>query len=188
MPDIDIDFYDRDLILSKLDHRTARLENGQKHKTGVYFTEIPHNPLDMISTINYKEAEQRGYFKIDFLNVHIYKDVKDENHLVQLIDKEPLWELLQHKEFVDQLFHLSGHHEICKKLKPDTVEKLAAVLAIIRPAKRHLQNKQWNEILEEVWIPPADGSYYFKHSHAISYSLTVVLHMNLLCEQITSVF
>ena len=185
--DIDIDFYDRDSVLSKLEHRIASLENGQKHKTGIYFTEIPHNPLTKISTINYKEAEQRGYFKIDFLNVHLYKGVSNEEHLKQLIDKEPIWELLEHKEFVDQLFHLSGYHEICKKLKPNTVEKLAAVLAIIRPSKKYLQDKSWDEIFKEVWVPPADGSYYFKHSHSISYALTVILHMNLLCEQLTLV-
>lgn len=185
--DVDIDFYNRDDVLKNLEHRIASLESGQKHKTGVYFTEIPHNPLDMISTINYKEAEQRGYFKIDFLNVHIYKNVKSEQHLNTLVQQEPIWELLEHKEFVDQLFHLAGHHEICKKLKPNTVEKLAAVLAMIRPAKRHLQDKSWNEIFSEVWIPPTDGSYYFKKSHSMSYALTVVLHMNLICEELTLV-
>jgi hypothetical protein len=185
MTDIDVDFYDRDRILQLLDHRVAKLENGQKHNTGVYFTEIPHNPLDRVSTIDYRQAAQRGYFKIDFLNVHIYKDIVNEEHLKQLIDREPMWELLEHQEFVDQLFHLSGYHEICKKLKPNTVEKLAAVLSIIRPAKRHLQNSSWDEILEQVWIPPEDGSYYFKRSHSISYSIAVVVHMNLLCDQLT---
>lgn len=183
--DIDIDFYSRDDILNNLEHRIASLENGQKHKTGVYFTEIPHNPVDMISTINYKEAEQRGYFKIDFLNVHIYKDVKNEEHLQSLIDREPLWELLEHKEFVDQLFHLSGHHNLCKKLKPTNIEQLAALLAIIRPAKRHLQDKPWKDILNEVWIQPDDRQYYFKKSHATSYAMAVLVHMNILCEQLT---
>jgi hypothetical protein len=183
--DVDIDFYNRDEVLKSLEHRIASLENNQKHKTGVYFTEIPHNPIDLISTINYKEAEQRGYFKIDFLNVHIYKNVKNETHLKSLIDKEPMWDLLEHKEFVDQLFHLAGHHETCKKLKPDTVEKLAAVLSMIRPAKRYLQDKSWEEIFKEVWIPPADGGYYYKHSHATAYAIAVVVHMNLLCEELT---
>lgn len=185
--DIDIDFYDRDQLLNQIEHRVARLKTGQKHKTGVYFTEIPHNPIDNLSTIDYVEAEERGYFKIDFLNVHLYKDVKSEEHLKVLIDQEPMWELLEHKEFVDQLFHLTGHHALCQKLKPKTVEQLAAVLSIIRPAKRYLQDKNWDEIFKEVWVPPTDGSYYFKHSHAISYALTVVLHMNLICEQLTLV-
>lgn len=186
MPDIDLDFYDRDHILKSLTHRVATLENGDKHKTGVYFTEIPHNPLNSQSTINYKDAEERGYFKIDFLNVGIYKNVKDEQHLNELLKKEPLWELLEYKEFVDQLFHLSGHSELTKKLKPQNIEQLAAVLAIIRPSKRYLANSPWNVIEKEVWVKPTEGQYYFKKSHAIAYASAVVVHMNLLCDELVT--
>src|SRR5210317_1796805 len=115
MPDIDIDFADRSIILSKIQHRIAKLNTGKKHNTGIYVTEVPHNPVDNLSTIEHKTAEERGYFKLDFLNVSIYKDVRDEKHLQELMNKEPMWELLQHDEFVDQLFHLNGHTEILKK-------------------------------------------------------------------------
>jgi len=37
--------------------------------------------------------------------------------------------------------------------------------------------------MEEVWQKPEDGSYYFKKAHAVAYALSVVVHMNLLCEQ-----
>lgn len=185
MPDIDIDFANRDVVLSKIQHRTAKLDTQKKHNTGVYVTEIPHNPVDNLSTIDYKTAEERGYFKLDFLNVSIYKDIKDETHLKELMNKEPLWELLEHQEFVDQVFHLSGHSELLKKLKPTNVEQLAATLAIIRPAKRHLADETWTTILKEVWTKPDDNAYYFKKAHAISYAVAVVVHMNLLCEQIT---
>ena len=40
MPDIDIDFADRNEILGRLKHRVAKLEYGKKHNTGVYVTEI----------------------------------------------------------------------------------------------------------------------------------------------------
>jgi len=184
MPDIDIDFADRDKVLSLIDHRIAKLENGKKHNTGIYVTEIPVNPIDNLATIDYKEADERGYFKIDLLNVGIYKDIKNEEHLLQLMEQEPLWELLEHKEFVDQLFHLSGHSEICVKLKPKNVEQLAAVLAIIRPAKRYLLNEEWNTILSEVWKKPKNDAYFFKKAHAISYAVAVIVHMNLICELI----
>jgi len=121
MPDIDIDFADRDIVLSKIQHRVARLDSGKKHNTGVYTTEIPHNPVDNLSTIEHKAAEERGYFKLDFLNVSIYKDVKDDKHLTTLMETEPLWELLQHEEFVDQLFHLNGHTSILKQTCPTSV-------------------------------------------------------------------
>ena len=186
MPDIDIDFADRDVVLSKIQHRVAAINSEKKHNTGVYVTEIPHNPVDNLSTIDYKTADERGYFKLDFLNVSIYKDVKDNDHLQQLMEREPLWELLQHDEFVDQLFHLNGHGDVLRKTCPTSVEQLAAVLAMIRPAKRHLIGESWTTIMQEVWTKPENDEYYFKKAHAISYAMAVVVHMNLLCEQISS--
>ena len=76
MPDIDIDFADRDVVLDKINHRIARLNKDKKHNTGVYVTEIPHNPVDNMSTLDYEEADDRGYFKLDFLNVSLYRDIK----------------------------------------------------------------------------------------------------------------
>ena len=186
MPDIDIDFADRDVVLQKLDHRVARLNTGKKHNTGVYATEIPHNPVDNLSTIEHKTAEDRGYFKLDFLNVSIYKDVKDEAHLQELMERKPLWQLLEHEDFSEKVFHLNGHNALLKQLKPSSVEQLAATLAIIRPAKRHLADKDWKTIMDEVWTKPTNGEYYFKKAHAISYAMACVVHINLLCEQISN--
>ena len=186
MPDIDIDFADRDVILSQLKHRVAKLNTGKKHNTGVYATEIPHNPIDNLATVEHKAADERGYFKLDFLNVSIYKDIKDEAHLTQLMERTPLWQLLEHADFSDKVFHLNGHSELLKQLKPNSVQQLAATLAIIRPAKRHLANSNWNLIFQDVWTKPTDNSYYFKKAHAISYAMACVVHINLLCEQINS--
>ena len=80
MPDIDIDFADRTVILDQLKHRVAKLDTGKKHNTGIYANEIPHNPVDNLSTIEHKTAEERGYFKLDFLNVSIYKEVEDQKN------------------------------------------------------------------------------------------------------------
>ena len=186
MPDIDIDFADRDIILTKIQHRVAKLNTGKKHNTGVYVTEVPHNPVDNLTTIEHKTAEERGYFKLDFLNVSIYKDVKNEQHLIDLMKKEPLWQLLEHKDFVDKVFHLSGHDSLLKQLKPTSVPQLAATLAIIRPAKRHLQDKGWQTIMDQVWVKPINDNkaYYFKKAHALSYAMVVIVHMNLICEQL----
>jgi len=184
MPDIDIDFGDRDILLSHIQHRVAKLDSGKKHNTGVYATEIPHNPVDKLSTIEHKAADDRGYFKLDFLNVSIYKDVKNEQHLTELMERTPLWQLLEHKDFVDKVFHLSGHDKLLQQLKPTSVEQLAATLAIIRPAKRHLANQSWDEISKEVWIKPTNGDYFFKKAHAFAYAMSVIVHMNLICESL----
>jgi hypothetical protein len=188
--DIDIDFPDRTKILDILDHRIAmRSEKGRcvKHNTGIYVQEIPHDPFTNISTIEYEQAEARGYFKIDFLNVSIYDGVRDEDHLLQLLNREPIWDLLEHREIVEKLFHINAHHHLLRKLKPTSVEQLAAVLAIIRPAKRYLSDYDWDTIMSEVWEKP-DGEdlYFFKKSHAIAYACAIVVQLNLICENLVN--
>jgi DNA polymerase III alpha subunit len=186
MPDIDIDFFERNDALKCIDYRiAARLVGSEpvKHNTGIYVQEIPHNPFNNIATIDYKTAEERGYFKIDFLNVSIYNGVRDETHLSSLLNKEPDWALLEHEEIIDQLFHINGHSHIVKKLKPKSIEQLAAILAIIRPAKKHLINESWDVINQEVWKKSADDGYVFKKSHSIAYASAIVVQLNLIEEQ-----
>jgi hypothetical protein len=185
MPDIDIDFADRTVVLAQLKHRVAKLDTNKKHNTGVYATEIPHNPIDNLATVDYKTAEERGYFKLDFLNVSIYKGIKNEEHLQHLMTQEPLWDLLFETDFSDKLFHVAGHSSILKEMKPTSVTQLAAVLAMIRPGKRYLIGKDWTTVMNEVWTKPEGDEYYFKKAHAVSYAMAVVVHMNLLCEQIS---
>ena len=183
MPDVDIDFFDRDGTLKLFKHAPASIikdDKIEKHKTGVYFHAVPTHPITGHSTLDYKKAEERGYFKIDCLNVNIYKNIKSEQELVELMIEEPDWDILKDQKIVDQLFHLNGHYNIVSKLEPKNIEQLAAVLAIIRPAKRGLMYKNWVDILKEVWIKPTDGSYFFKKSHAVAYAHAIVVQMNLI--------
>jgi hypothetical protein len=188
MPDIDIDFIDREQALKLFTHTPAsRLDNGKivKHNTGVYLHEVPVDPISGLCAVTYDRADAEGYFKIDFLNVGIYKGVRDEDHLVYLMNQEPLWDLLLDDEFTNNLFHVNGHGNILRQMKPDSIEKLAAVLAVIRPAKRSLIGKEWSVVLAEVWTKPTNNEYYFKKSHAIAYAHAIVVQMNLICEQIS---
>jgi DNA polymerase III alpha subunit len=185
MPDIDIDFADRTKALEKFKHVTAVLETDKKHNTGIYCTAIPYNPMTGISTIDYKTAEDRGYFKIDFLNVSAYDGVRNKEHLTQLLETEPLWDLLEQDDFTQNLFHVNGHGSILRQSKPRSIEQLAAVLAMIRPAKRYLIGKDWTTIMNEVWTKPENDDYYFKKAHAVAYAAVVVVQMNLICEQVS---
>jgi DNA polymerase III alpha subunit len=184
MPDIDIDFADRTRALDMLKHIDALLDTAKKHNTGVYCTSIPYNPITGISTLDYKTAEERGYFKIDFLNVSVYEGVKNKEHLTKLMETEPLWELLLEDDFVNKLFHVNGHGSILRQMKPTTIEQLASVLAMIRPAKRHLIGKDWNTVMSEIWVRPKNDEYFFKKAHAIAYAHVIVVQMNLICEQL----
>ena len=183
MPDVDIDFFDRDGTLKLFKHAPASIikdDKIEKHKTGVYFHAVPTHPITGHSTLDYKKAEDRGYFKIDCLNVNIYKNIKSEQELVELMIEEPDWDMLKDPKVVENLFHLNSHFNIVSKLEPKNIEQLAAVLAIIRPAKRGLMYKNWVDILKEVWVKPTDGSYFFKKSHAIAYAHAIVVQMNLI--------
>ncbi len=188
MPDIDIDFVDRDRALELFKHKvSSRLDNGElvKHNTGVYFHQVPVDVKTGLCEIPYDLAEEQGYFKIDFLNVGIYKGVRNEEHLLELMNREPLWDLLEQDDFSNLLFHVNGHSGILRQMKPNSIEQLAAVLAIIRPAKRHLIGKSWTEVMSQVWIKPDNDEYYFKKSHAIAYATAIAVQMNLICEQIS---
>ena len=183
MPDVDIDFFDRDGTLKLFKHTPASIikeDKTEKHKTGVYFHAVPEHPVTGHATLDYKKAEDRGYFKIDCLNVNIYKDVKSEQELIEVMIQEQDWDMLKDPKVVENLFHLNGHYSIVSKLQPKTIEQLAAVLAIIRPAKRYLVNKTWTDIMNEVWSKPTDGSYFFKKSHAVAYAHAIVVQLNLM--------
>ena len=191
MPDIDIDFFDRDIALKVIKHIPAsRIENNQikKHNTGVYLQTIPTDAVTRLASLDYDDAEKRGYFKVDFLNVGIYKDIKSEEEIVSLLKIEPLWDLLEQKEFCDLIFHVNGYHDLIARLKPKSIDQLAMFLAILRPGKKHLiskcENEGWDSVSNEIW-EKTDDSYSFKKSHAIAYSHAIVVQMNKICEGIS---
>jgi hypothetical protein len=181
--DVDIDFADRSKILQYIKYTSAAMRNVnpiRKHATGVYVTPIPYDPINDIASIDYTVAEKRGYFKLDLLNVHVYENVRDENHLNELM-VEPDWSKLKDKSFVEKLIHLNNqYYNLVKMPEPiDSIPRLAMFLAVIRPGKKHLIGKTWSEISKTVWDKGTDG-YIFKKSHSISYSWLVAVHINLL--------
>ena len=184
--DIDIDFGDRDKLLSLIKHTPAAMRNvtpNRKHATGVYVTDIPYDPINDMASIDYTEADKRGYFKLDLLNVHVYSQVRDEMHLIELMG-DPDWSRLKDKNFVEKLIHLNNQYYNLQKMPEsvDSIPRLAMFLAVIRPGKKHLIGKNWVEVAKTVWDKGTDG-YTFKKSHSLAYSQLVVVHMNLLCEQ-----
>ena len=183
--DVDIDFADRQKVLSVVPHIGATIitDNQQRtaHNTGVYVTEIPRDPFTNRAGIDYREAEDRGYIKLDFLNVGLYSQVRDEAHLNELMTAAPPWHRLYEPEFCAQLIHIGNHYNTLIKMPEavNSIPRLAMFLAVIRPAKRHLIGLPWAEVAKTVWDKPTDGGYYFKKSHSVSYAHLVVVNMNL---------
>ncbi len=185
MPDIDIDFADRDNVLSELPHIPASIiKNGEirRHNTGIYLQDMPVDPVSGLASIDYQIAEELGYFKFDFLNLGTYKRVRDYVHLDTLLNTEPDWSLLEDEASVNELIHLKGNFAIVNQLKPRNIEEIAIVLAIKLPCKRYLIYRPWSEIRENIWRP-VDGEYVMRRSHSLAYSHVVKIEMNLLTQQ-----
>jgi len=185
--DIDIDFGNRDNILQHIEHVPAAMRNVtpiRKHATGVYVTEIPRDALLDMANIDYTQAEQRGYVKLDFLNVHVYEKIRDEAQLYELM-KEPDWTKLNDRVFVEKLIHLANHYNSMQRMPEpvNSIPRLAMFLAIIRPGKKHLIGLPWVEVAKTVWEKDSEG-YIFKKSHSVSYAHLVVVHMNLLSSSV----
>jgi hypothetical protein len=182
--DIDLDLADRNILLDLIHVTPARqIVQGQirRHNSGVYITDIPYDPVNECAAIDYEEAEQRGYFKIDLLNMSVYQMIKSPEHYQEMLNATPPWERLwTDPPWARQLAHVGNYTDLLAKMKPDSIPRMAAFIAIIRPGKAHLQNKPWAEVFESVWNGDASKGFAFKHSHSISYAALVALHMNLL--------
>lgn len=184
--DIDIDFANREDIINKLNVTPAGIlrDDGSglvKHNTGVYAARIPVDPFIGCASLDHREAEDRGYIKLDFLNVSLYQRVASEAHLDELMSTPPDWTKLNDRAFFEKLIHIGAHYDTMLKMPEpvDSIPRMAMFLAVIRPAKRHLIGKTWREVANTIWDKPDDGGYYFKKSHAIAYAHLVVVNMNL---------
>jgi hypothetical protein len=186
--DIDIDFADREQILKLIQAVPARQitnEQTRKHASGIYATDIPRDPVHECAAIDYETAQQLGYFKIDLLNMSVYQLIQSPEHYEQLLAQEPQWSRLwTDAEWAKQLVHVGNYTELLKSMRPDSVQRMAAFISIIRPGKAHLQNKDWATVFESVWDGDATRGFTFKKSHALSYSVLVTLHMNLLSQPV----
>ena len=182
--DIDIDVADREQVLKLIKHIPARQNNQRRHNSGIYVTEIPHDPLLGCAAIDYETAEQRGYFKIDLLNMSVYQHIRDATHYQELMTREPTWSRLwQEPKWAAQLVHVGNYTDLLARMQPDSVPRMAAFISIIRPGKAHLQGEPWDRVFASVWDGDSSRGYVFKKAHAVGYSMLVKLHMNILSSQ-----
>ena len=178
--DIDIDVPDRDAVLKLIRHTPAR-QQDRRHNSGIYVTEIPRDPVLGCAAIDYEVAEQRGYFKIDLLNMSVYKLIQSPEHYEQMLSLEPPWSRLwQDPTWAQQLVHVGNYTDLLKQMRPDSVPRMAAFISVIRPGKAHLQGLPWDQVFASVWDGDSSRGYVFKKAHALGYSVLVALNMNLL--------
>ena len=153
----------------------------RRHNSGIYITDIPQDPEHDCAAIDYELAEQRGYFKIDLLNMSVYQLIRDPAHYEAMLSATPPWSRLwTDRPWASQLVHIGNYVDLLAAMQPDSIPRMAAFISIIRPGKAHLQRKSWDEVFANVWDGDESRGYTFKKSHSISYAALVALHMNLL--------
>jgi hypothetical protein len=187
--DIDIDCGDREKIIDVIDCTQASIRDGKypkRHNTGVYITSIPYDLATDTAAIDYREAENRGYVKLDLLNVNLYSMIETEERLIELM-REPDWSMLTDRTIMEKMIHIHRHYDTMRRMPEpiDSIPRMAMFLALIRPGKRHLIGKTWREVAESIWDKDAD-LYTFKKSHAVAYAQLVVVNMNLYEENPTA--
>lgn len=152
------------------------------HPCGVYPQEIPVDPLTGLAAIPYNQAEDLGYFKIDFLHLGVYDHFKTRAEIEELLEVEPDWGLLLVPQEQKKLFQLSNHGDVLDAVKPRSIDELADVLALIRPGKKKLIKLYLSqkEATRRILYAKDENGYSFKKSHAIAYAMVIVLQLHLI--------
>ena len=153
------------------------------HPSGVYLEPVPVDELTGGCAFDYEYGDQNGYMKIDMLTNKTYDLFNSKQHLLDALDAEPDWIRLLDEDFVSKLPHIGQHMDVVRKIRPKSIEELADLVALIRPAKiQYIQSYMTNRtsVRRRLYLKPTDGSAYFKKSHAIAYALMIVAVMNVL--------
>jgi predicted house-cleaning noncanonical NTP pyrophosphatase (MazG superfamily) len=181
--DIDIDVQskmDRTKYGTRAIQYVEEKQTIKPHASGYYIDDVPVDPVTGMSTVHFKEMEALGFIKVDLITNTVYDGFSSKQEVLDNLNKEPDWSRLLDKDFVQKLPHLKDHMELLEALKPQSIEDLADVLALIRPGKIHLiddyiDNK--SKTRKRLYSRPKKG-YYIKKSHAVAYAHMIVCVMN----------
>lgn len=185
LPDIDIDTpsnFDGGIIFPSA-IRASRVAGNSllPHPSGYYFENIPIDPITNLSAIPFKQADEYNYFKVDLLHNSVYDFFESHAEIKAFLEIEPDWTMLEYEENIIRLSQVHNHVRIVRLIKPTSIDDLADVLAIIRPAKRHLLYPYIrNEIERSELYTKSVDLYQFRKSHSIAYAHVIVLQMHLL--------
>jgi len=192
LPDIDIDVLDRTEALAGIARdrpRASMLINGElkKHPTGVFFQNMPVDPTTKFAAFpSGKKSgsldEAFGFVKIDLIPNSALSGVRDPAHMDEILLRRVDWSAFEREEIVTQLHHINNYFEIVGAYQPQSIEDLAALIALIRPAKQYLIGEQWPVLHKSIWKKEAGDAYFFKKSHAIAFALLIVVQLQVMLE------
>jgi hypothetical protein len=184
LPDVDLEVVRRDEVAGLFGTAVpaSQITNNRlvRHNTGLYFQDIPVNPLTGLAAFPYKLAEELGFLKIDLLSApYPYEGVDSMDELRALLVEPIDWSWFKVPEFVATLFQFDGMvnadltvGEVVAYYEPQSIDDLACLVAIIRPGKKHLIGEPWETVRAQIWDKEGRG-HQFKKSHAVAYALAV---------------
>lgn len=160
-------------------------ERIMPHPSGVYLEPVPVDPVTGLCAFDYKYGDDKGFMKVDLLVNTAYANFESKEEVLTALTSEVDWKLFLDRRIVDKLPHIANHFDIVREVKPQSIEDLADILALIRPAKiwmleDYLTNKKRVRI--NLYKRPAGDKVYFKKSHAISYAAMIVCCLHRITE------
>lgn len=187
--DIDIDFRTnfnpQDVFDKVVPASTVTNKELKKHPCGYYFQTMPVDPVTDLAAIPYEEAEVLGFFKIDLLHLGALDAFESKQQMRDLIRQQPDWTLLLHARNVEKLFQIQKHAKLVSIVKPQSIQELADVVALIRPNKGHLLNEyaaNKEKVRPFLYRQDNEDKSSFKRSHAIAYATMIVLQLHLIAQ------
>ena len=181
--DVDIDVRpdtDRTLYGVRAMVYNEKTEKILPHPSGVYIEDVPVDALTGLCAFDYKYGSEKGFMKIDLLNNTAYEGFKNKEEVLDAVHGDVDWSLLKDPDVVRELPHIGNHFDLVSKVEPKSIEDLADVLALIRPAKKDLVDdyiKDKKRIRRTLYKRPREDLNYFKKSHAVSYAMMIVCCM-----------
>ena len=182
--DVDIDvsaeckrenFGTRSMIYNKETQRVL------PHPSGIYLEAVPVDELTKNCAFDYNYGDSLGFMKVDILTNRSYNNFKNKSELTKFANMEPDWDKFMDEAMVAKLPHIANHFDTVSKIRPQTIEELADIIALIRPAKIRLipdYRKKTKAVRHRLYKRPIDQSAYFKKSHAIAYAVMIVAVLN----------
>ncbi|WGH49629.1 hypothetical protein [Alishewanella phage vB_AspM_Slickus01] len=151
------------------------------HPSGVYLEDVPVDSVTNNCAFDYKYGDSLGFMKVDILTNKSYDRFRTKEELTKFSEMTPDWNKLLDENIVSRLPHIANHYDVITKIQPNSIEELADVIALIRPAKINLiplYRGKTISVRKRLYSRPLDGTAYFKKSHAIAYAVMIVAVLN----------
>lgn len=128
--------------------------------------------------VPFQDIDETQAMKVDLLTNTSYGLFSSKEEVLYYRNKIHKFDfsLLQKRDFVEQLPHISNHFYVLVDIQPQSPMQLADVLALIRPGKVHLidQYKASPEKTRQMLYTRPHKGMYFKKSHATAYAVMIL--------------